>query len=78
MPTVIETRDVRGFNLPNAYLNLFNILTWTLYAIIKFDPFMSLNQIHALSFSLIQLMFYYWAKGQINGIDTPELWKIMK
>ena len=78
MPKVVETRDMKGFNVPQTYLNLFNILTWTLYAIIKLDPFMSMNQILALSFTLIQLMFYYWAKGQINGIDTPELWKIMK
>ena len=63
MPKVIETRDVRGYNLFISYFNLFNILTWTLYAIIKLDPFMSMNQILALSFSVIQLMFYYWAIG---------------
>ena len=43
MPKVVETRDVKGINLPVTFLNLFNILTWTLYAIIKLDPFMSLN-----------------------------------
>jgi len=43
MPKIVETRDMRGFNVPVTYLNLFNILTWTLYAIIKFDLFMFLN-----------------------------------
>lgn len=43
MPEVIKTRDVSGINMPLTYVNLANLGTWLLYALIKGDPFMTVS-----------------------------------
>ena len=43
MPEVIETRDVRGINVPLASVNEGNLIIWTTYALLVADPFMSMS-----------------------------------
>lgn len=78
VPEVIESRDTRGFNMPLTYINIFNLVIWFSYALLKLDPFMSLSQGLGLLFNVIQAMFYHWAKGRINAHDTPTLWVPMR
>jgi uncharacterized protein with PQ loop repeat len=78
IPKVIQTRDVSGINFPLAAMGTINLFIWASYAIIKQDPFMTVSQVLGFIFNVIILMFYFWAKNQINSIDTPLTWIFMR
>ena len=78
MPDVIASRDVSGINFPLTAVNIFNLTIWLSYAMIKGDPFMTVSQFLGLCFNTTTLMFYFWAKGKINSVSTPNLWMIMR
>ena len=73
VPGVIETRDTSGFNMPLIYINIFNLLIWFTYAVVRGDVYMSTSQGLGLLFNLVQALFYHWAIGNINARDTPHL-----
>jgi len=78
MPSVINTRDVKGINLPLTLVNIVNLAIWETYAILKPDPFMTVSQGLGFTCNLIIIFFYLWATGSINAQDTPALWPFMK
>lgn len=64
--------------MPLIYINIFNLLIWFLYAVIKLDLYMSTSQGLGFIFNLIQAAFYHWAIGNITSQDTPKLWVVMR
>lgn len=78
MPEVIQTRDVSGINMPLTCVNVCNIIIWLSIALYINDPFMTTSQTVGLSFNVIQLMFYFWAKKMITAQKTPKLWVVMR
>jgi hypothetical protein len=78
MPDVIQTRDVSGINMPLICVNVCNLVLWLSIAIYIGDPFMTTSQTVGLTFNIIQLFFYFWAKKMITAKKTPKLWVIMR
>lgn len=78
MPSVIQTRDVRGINMPLAIVNQVTLSIWALYAALILEPFMLTSQAMGWTFNGIQIMFYFWAKGKLNAVDTPQIYYIMR
>ena len=78
MPEVIQTRDVRGINMPLAIVNQISLSIWALYAMLIMEPFMLTSQGLGWAFNGVQIMFYFWAKGKLNAVDTPQLYSIMR
>jgi hypothetical protein len=78
MPDVIQTRDVSAINMPLTCVNVTNLTIWLTIAIYIADPFMTTSQTVGLSFNIVQLMFYFWAKKMITAQKTPKLWVLMR
>lgn len=78
MPAVIETRDVRGINMPLAVVNQVTLTIWATYAALILEPFMLTSQAMGWMFNGIQIMFFFWAKGKLNAVDTPQIYWLMR
>lgn len=78
MPEVIQTRDVRGINMPLAIVNQVSLSIWALYAALIVEPFMLTSQMMGWAFNGIQILFFFWAKGKVNAVDTPQIYFITR
>lgn len=78
MPEVIQTRDVRGINMPLAVVNQVTLSIWALYAALIVEPFMLTSQMMGWAFNGIQILFFFWAKGKVNAVDTPQVYFITR
>lgn len=78
MPEVIQTRDVRGINMPLAVVNQATLSIWALYATLIFEPFMLTSQMIGWICNGVQILFFFWAKGKVNAVDTPQVFFIVR
>ena len=77
MPEIIQTRDTKEINLTLTIVNLVSLSIWILYALLILEPYMLLSNGLGWLCNGIQVMFFYWAKGRLNGVDAPRSYRVM-
>jgi succinate-acetate transporter protein len=63
---VIRTRDSKYINISLSYVSVTCNSIWTIYAAIVMEPCMFSACLISVIFTVVQIMFYHWAVGNIT------------
>lgn len=64
--------------MPLAIVSQISLTIWTIYATIILEPYLFTSQGVGWVFNIIQILIYFWARGKINAVDTPQIFFIVR